>query len=294
MTRNKHWKEITLFLLPVLVLFGVYFIYPLGFVIVTSFTKWNGIGKMDFQGLTNYIRLFKDETFRLSFRNNIAWALILGFIQIPLAAGMAMILARKPKGWKTFRTVYFLPNVISQVALAMMWLAIYNAEFGILNSLLNAVGLEQLAHNWLGEMETAFPAVIVQQIFYIGYFMIVILASRMGIPDSFYEAAEIDGANVFYQELYITLPMLRGILITTITLAMAYGMRHFESTYLMTNGGPAHSTSVMGIVLYRDLGALNYGEANAIGTILIIAGGAFIAAMRWFFSRNLNASDSVQ
>lgn len=292
--RNKNWKQIILFLLPVLTLFLLYFVYPLIFVFVTSFTEWNGISAMQFKGLGNYKRLFLSDTFRLSFRNNILWALVLGLVQIPLAAGMAMVLARKPRGWKTFRTIYFLPNVISQVALAMMWLAVYNAEYGMLNGLLNSVGLEQLTHNWLGEYETAFPAVIFQQLFYIGYFMIVILASRMGIPESFYEAAEIDGANVLQQEAHITIPMLRGILVTTMTLAMAFGMRHFESTYLMTNGGPAHQTSVMGIVLYRNLEALRFGEANAIGTILIVTGGVVIALLRWFFGRKASASETVQ
>lgn len=291
---KKDRLYILLFLLPVVVLFGFYFVYPLGFVIVTSFSKWNGISKPIFIGLENFKSLFGDETFRRSLGNNIIWALVLGFVQIPLAAVMAMILARKPRGWKTLRTIYFLPNVISQVALAMMWLAIYNAEFGILNNLLELVGLEHLAHNWLGEFSTAFPAVIIQQIFYIGYFMIVILAYRMGIPKSLYEAAEIDGANLLRQELAITLPMLKPILVTIITLALAYGMRHFESTYLMTNGGPAHRTSVMGIMLYRDLGALKYGEGNAIGAILIVFGGATIGLIRWLFSRNSHASDSVQ
>lgn len=286
MAKNKNMGPILLFLLPVLVLFTIYFIYPLGFVILTSFTKWNGMTKMEFLGIKNYLYLFSNDTFRISIKNNLVWAITLGFVQVPLAAGMAMVLARKPKGWRTFRTIYFLPNVISQVALAMMWLAVYNAEFGVLNGLLKGIGLEQFAHNWLGEYETALPAVLIQQVFYIGYFMIVILASRMGIAESFYEAAQIDGANVLQQEVNITIPMLKPILITTMTLAMAYGMRHFESTFLMTNGGPAHQTSVLGIILYNDLAALKYGEANAIGTILIFAGGAVIAFIRWFFGRS--------
>jgi raffinose/stachyose/melibiose transport system permease protein len=294
MTGNKHWKNILLFLLPVLILYGVYFVYPLGFVITSSLTEWNGITPPRFLLFENYTDLFMSETFRLSLRNNIVWALVLGCIQIPLAAGMAMILARKPKGWKSMRTLYFLPNVISQVALAMMWLALYNAEFGILNNLLEAVGLENLTRNWLGGINTALPAVLIQQLFYIGYFMIIILAARMSIPESFYEAAEIDGASIFKQEIYITIPMLRAILITTMTLALAYGMRHFESTFLMTRGGPAHSTSVMGIILYRNLGALHYGKANAIGTILIIIGGAVIAFIRWFFGRKESASEATQ
>lgn len=284
--QNKNGKMIFLFLLPVLILFTAFFIYPLAYVIVTSFSKWNGFTAPQFFGFENYRYLFTDENFRLSLRNNIVWAMVLGFVQVPLACIMAMVLARKPKGWKFFRTVYFLPNVISQVALAMMWTAIYNAQNGVLNALLTFVGLGHLTNNWLGNMDTAFAAVIFQQVFYIGYFMIVILASRLSIPDSYYEAAELDGANLLQQEFHITLPMLKPILITTITLALAYGMRHFESTFLMTGGGPAHSTSVMGIMLYTDMQALRYGEGNAIGATLVIFGGATIGLIRYFLTKN--------
>ncbi len=284
--QNKNGKMIFLFLLPVLILFSAFFIYPLAYVIVTSFSKWNGFTTPQFIGFENYRYLFSDENFRLSLRNNIVWAGVLGFVQVPLACIMAMILSRRPKGWKFLRTVYFLPNVISQVALAMMWTAIYNAQNGVLNALLTFVGLGHLSNNWLGNMDTAFAAVIFQQVFYIGYFMIVILASRLSIPDSYYEAAELDGANILQQEFHITLPMLKPILITTITLALAYGMRHFESTFLMTGGGPAHSTSVMGIMLYTDMQALRYGEGNAIGATLVIFGGATIGLIRYFLTKN--------
>lgn len=284
--QNKNGKMIFLFLLPVLILFITFFIYPLLFVIVTSFSKWNGFTPPEFIALGNYKYLFGDENFRLSLKNNIVWAMVLGFVQVPLACIMAMVLARKPKGWKFLRTVYFLPNVISQVALAMMWTAIYNAQNGVLNALLNLVGLDHLTNNWLGNMDTAFAAVIFQQVFYIGYFMIVILASRLSIPDSYYEAAEIDGASILQQEFHITIPMLKPILITTITLALAYGMRHFESTFLMTGGGPAHVTSVMGIMLYRNMQALRYGEGNAIGATLVIFGGITIGLIRYFLTKN--------
>ncbi|MGD1815608.1 MAG: carbohydrate ABC transporter permease [Pleomorphochaeta sp.] len=283
---NKNGKMIFLFLLPVLILFTAFFIYPLTYVIVTSLTKWNGFTTPEFIKFGNYKYLFGDEYFRLSLRNNIVWAIVLGFIQVPMACIMAMILARRPKGWKVLRTVYFLPNVISQVALAMMWTAIYNAKNGVLNALLTFVGLGHLTNNWLGNMDTAFAAVIFQQVFYIGYFMIVILASRLSVPESYYEAAELDGASVLQQELHITLPMLKPILITTITLALAYGMRHFESTFLMTGGGPAHVTSVMGIMLYTDMQALRYGEGNAIGATLVIFGGATIGLIRHFLTKN--------
>ena len=145
--QNKNIKKILLFLLPVTVVYFCFFIFPLGSVLFTSLNKWNGISKMEFVGLENYKKLLSDETFRLSIKNNIIWALCGGFIQIPLAAMVALILAREPKGWKALRTVYFLPNIISAVAIAMMWKAIYNPMYGFLNAFLkllvslNALGL---------------------------------------------------------------------------------------------------------------------------------------------------------
>ena len=290
--KNKNIKMILIFLIPVTVLYTFFFIYPLGFVLTTSMTKWNGISAMEFVKLDNYIKLLTDETFLLSIKNNVIWALSGGFIQIPLATLVALILARKPRGWKTLRTIYFLPNIISAVAIAMMWKAIYNPMYGFLNAFLGLFGSE--GHNWLGEINTALPAIIAQAVLYIGYFMIIILAATTTIPKSYYEAAEIDGCSTLQQEWYITLPMIRGILITTMTLAMAYGMRHFEATFLMTNGGPAHSTSVMGLILYHKMDAFRLGEANATGTILIFLGTVVIVFIRKLLTRSDAGSDSVQ
>ena len=290
--KNKNIKMILLFLVPVAFLYTCFFIYPLGFVLSTSMMKWNGISTMKFVGIDNYKKLLTNETFQLSVKNNIIWALSGGFIQIPLASMVALILARKPKGWRMLRTIYFLPNIISAVAIAMMWKAIYNPMYGFLNAFLNIIGVE--GHNWLGEIGTALPSIIAQQVLYIGYFMIIILAATTTIPKSFYEAADIDGCSILQQEWYITLPMIRGILVTTMTLAMAYGMRHFEATFLMTNGGPAHSTSVMGLILYHKMDAFRLGEANATGTILIFLGTVVIVLIRTLLSRRDAGADSVQ
>lgn len=278
--RSKRGKAIALFLAPAVVLYALFFLFPLGYVFFISFIGWSGASPRGFVGLQNYIDIFLNPTFAVSVRNNIVWALSLGIGQISLAALVAMILARGPRGWRFLRTVYFLPNVISQVAISMMWLAIYNAEHGALNRILEALGWGHLARNWLGLIETALPAIIIQQVLYIGYFMIVILASTMSIPASYYEAARIDGANVFQQERFITLPLIRGVLVTASILAMAYGLRHFEATFLMTAGGPANSTSVMGIMLFNNLHFLQYGRANSIGAVLIALGALIIAIVR--------------
>lgn len=294
MTVNQHWKGITLFILPVLILFGMFFIYPLGYVFVISLTKFNGVGAPTFVGLKNYIDNFTDRTFQLAVRNNVIWALSLGGIQVGLAAGVAMILARRPPGWRVLRTVYFLPNVISKVAIAMLWLAVYNADYGALNALLTAIGLEQWTMNWLGTLQTALPAVILQELLYIGYFMIIVLAGVMSIPDSYYEAAEIDGASVYQQEIFITIPMVRNIFVIAMTLAMAFGLRHFEATFLMTRGGPAHATTVMGLMLYNDLEALDYGHGNAVAATLIVVGGILIAAIRKFVGSRSGTEEAMQ
>jgi len=281
--RNPNALKIALFLAPVLVLFAAFFAYPFVFTIAASLTKWRGIGEMRFIGLGNFGKLLGDQTFRLAIRNNVVWALASGFVQVPLAVLVALILAREPRGWKVLRTVYFLPNVISTVALAMVWTAMYNPQYGALNGLRELLGLE--ARNWLGDPATALPAVILQGVLYIGYFMIIILAAAMNIPRELYEAAEIDGATTLQQEFRITLPMLRGSIVTAMTLAMAYGMRHFEATYLMTGGGPAYSTTTMGIDLFLKMDALRYSEASAAGVILIVLGTVVIVGIRRLLGR---------
>lgn len=286
------WGGRILFLLPVFLFFFFFYLYPFVFTIVTSFTSWRGIGSMKFNGFTNYMKLLSDPTFRRAIGNNIIWALCQGFIQVPLACLIAMILVRKPKGWRFLRTVYYLPNVISTVALAMVWVAIYNVT-GPLNYILEKLfGME--ARNWLGNPDTALFSVIFQTVIYIGYFMIVLLASAMNISRSLYEAAEIDGANTLQQEFHITLPMLRGSLVTTMTLAMAYGMRHFESTFLMTGGGPAYSTTTMGIDLYLKMDALRYSEASTAGVFLILMGTVVITLLRKLFGKSDPMSEMAQ
>ena len=292
MQSKKIWGARTLFLLPVFILFFFFFIYPFFFTIITSFTSWRGIGAMKFNGIKNYTKLLSDATFRLALRNNVIWALSQGFIQVPLACIVAMILVRQPFGWKTMRTVFYLPNVISTVALAMVWIAIYNVN-GPLNAVLFKL-FGTAPRNWLGNPDTALFAVIFQTVIYIGYFMIILLASAMNIPKSLYEAATIDGAGTLRQEWYITLPMLRGNLVTTKTLAMAYGMRHFESTFLMTGGGPAYATTTMGIDLYLKMDALRYSEASTAGVFLIIMGTLVITILRKIFGSSDPMSEMAQ
>ena len=258
------------FMTPALVLMLVFFVIPVIYVIVVSFLKWNG----------------------RSVINNVIWALVAGFIQVPLAMLMAIILSRKPKGWKFFRTVYFFPQVISGIALATLWRAIYRADTGLLNALLNSVGLGHLAKDWLGTIETAFPAVLIYWVFYVGYYMVIMMADITTIDESYYEAATIDGASDFQQAIYITIPLIKKTsLLTCVTLASVMGLRQFEQVYMLTNGGPANSTSTIVLYMYKKLQDANYGMASASAVILIIVGVIFIVCIRKIFEgRNEEAA----
>lgn len=280
MLKRSDVTSNALMLLPSAVLFVGFFAYPLLYVVYTSLFDWNGFTKPVFVGLANYSDLFRDRVFHISARNNVIWVFSLGLLQVGFAALAALILARRPRGWRFLRTVYFLPRVISAVAIALLWQTIYNAEYGALNAFFSWVAGYQVRHNWLGSYGTALPSIIAQQIFYIGYFMIIVFASTTTIPRSFYEAAEMDGASAFQQERYITLPMIRNTLVTSMTLAMAYGMRHFEPTFLMTSGGPGHSTSVLGLMMYKRIAQTKLGDAAAIGTVLVAIGVSLVLTVR--------------
>lgn len=277
-------KALYAFMAPALIVMILFFVIPVIYVIAVSFLKWNGISSPVFNNLKNYALLMKDKSFSRSVINNVIWALVAGFIQVPLAMVMAIILSRKPKGWKFFRTVYFFPQVISGIALATLWRAIYNAEHGMLNGLLRAIGLGGLAKDWLGTTQTAFPAVLIYWVFYVGYYMVIMMADITTIDTSYYEAATIDGATDFQQAIYITIPLIKKTsLLTCVTLASVMGLRQFEQVYMLTNGGPANMTSTIVLYMYKKMQNANYGIASASAVILIIVGVVFIVCIRKLF-----------
>lgn len=282
---NKDKGPLVAFLAPAVFLVVLFFVLPVIYVCVVSFLKWDGISEPVFRGISNFTKLFKDKAFVRSITNNIIWAAVAACIQVPLAMLMAIILSRKPKGWKFFRTVYFFPQVISGIALATLWRAVYNAETGLLNNMLTSLGMGSLACDWLGGIKTAFPACLIYWVFYIGYYMVIMMADITTIDDTYYEAATIDGATDLQQAIHITIPLIKNSsLLTCVTLASVMGLRQFEQVYMLTNGGPATRTSPIVLYLYKKLQDSNYGMAAASAVILIIIGALFIVCIRKLFN----------
>ena len=278
-----------LFILPALSLFIVFFIIPILFLFITSFTNWDGI-EADFVGLNNYIKLFNNKTFIRSIVNNIYWILSSALIQVPLALIIALLLSHRSRGWKVFRTILFIPQVVSSAAIALLWMALYNSEYGLINFILDSIGLEGYKnHNWLGTISTVQPALLAFWLCYVGYYMIIMLAKTTSISEDYYDAAKIDGALQFHMDWFITAPLIRSTFFTCLILGVIFNLRQFEFVYLMTNGGPANKTGVLVLYIWKELQIQRLGLGNAAGVIMIAFGTILLLLMRRILrSQNYN------
>ena len=278
--RKEEIIWLILFIIPAISLFLLFFIIPILFLFITSFTNWDGISA-DFIGIDNYVKLLNNKTFIRSIINNLYWCLTAAFITVPLALIIALLLAHRSRGWKVFRTILFIPQVVSSAAIALLWLALYNSEYGLVNYLLDYIGLSEYKnHNWLGSLRTAQPALIAFSLCYVGYFMVIMLAKTAGISDDYYDAATIDGASQFQKDLHITAPLIKSTFFLCIILAVIFNLRQFEFVYLMTNGGPANRTSVLVLYIWKELSIQRLGLGNAAGVIMISLGAILLIIMR--------------
>lgn len=195
--RNTGW--IALFLAPTCIIFLLIFAIPLVMVFATSLFDYRLLPRtFEFIGFSNFIKLFtQDAKFLPVLKNTVVWIAIHCVLHVALGTVLAFILYKKPHGWKFVRVTYMIPNIISQSAIAMIFLNLYNAQYGALNSLLKAIGLEHLQHNWLFDTATAFPAVTMTWFIFAGYTTTLVLAQCLSTDESIIEAAKIDGATSF-------------------------------------------------------------------------------------------------
>ena len=269
-----------IFIAPAISLFFLFFILPILFLFVTSFTNWDGIGA-EFVGLENYSKLLNKKSFIRAITNNLYWCVTAALITVPLALIVALLLAHRSRGWKVFRTVLFIPQVVSSAAIAMLWAAMFNAEYGLVNFLLEFLGFSDFEkYNWLGNVRTANAALIGFSLCYVGYFMVIMLAKTASISDDYYDAANIDGATQFQKDVYITAPLIKSTFFLCIILAVIFNLRQFEYVYLMTAGGPANKTQVLVVYIWNELSVQRLGRGNAAGVIMICIGAVLLLTLR--------------
>lgn len=266
--------HILVFLLPALILFCGVLIAPIGASAYYSLFDWNGIGAKTFIGLSNYKELFTSNAigFMRALRNSLLLAALSVFLQLPLALALALTLGKKIKGERAFLSVYFMPVLISTVVIGQLWLKIYNPDYGILNVLLRAIGREDWTQIWLGNKSTALSAVFVPTLWqYVGYHMLLLYAGVKSVPPELREAAMLDGASDGQINRYIVLPYIKPIIRISVIFAVTGSLKSFDLIYVLTNGGPLHSTEVPSTLMISMLFLRNrYGMGSTIAVLLIV------------------------
>jgi multiple sugar transport system permease protein/raffinose/stachyose/melibiose transport system permease protein len=271
--RTTPGWQIALYLLPAIALVTVFLAIPVVVSLVLSTTSWQGIGSPVFIGLANFVTLFQSPAFLQALLNTVIWVAVGVLIHTPLCILVAVIIARRPRGWKVFRTLLFLPNIISATALALLWYFVFHVSLGLLNGTLTAIGLGSWTRNWLFDPSTALSATMTPWVLYIGFGMVLFLTQISTIPKDYYEAAALDGASPLRQDISITIPLIRRAIALQVLFVVGYALRSFEYPFIMTGGGPANASTTLSLYIYQQtITANQYGLAMAAGVVTLLVG----------------------
>ena len=257
------------FLVPQLVLVGLFALYPFVYNFVLSLEEF-GLAGSEFVGLANYRQVFCDPVFWTAFRNTLYYTVL----TVPVTTGLALLAAvalnQKIRGRVLFRTIFLFPNLVSWVVIGLVWQWMYSVNYGIFNQILRALGFSGL--RWLQDPALTIPSIAVASIWHdLVYYMVVFLAGLQSIPPSYYEAAQIDGAGGWSQFRDITVPLLRPILFMVLVLCMVNSFRVFDQIYVMTGGGPGRaSLMLVNYIISIAIEEMRMGYASTVSVILFL------------------------
>lgn len=256
-----------LFVSPWVIGFVLWTLGPMAASFVLAFTEWDLISPPRWIGMGNVRELVSDPLVPQTLKVTTIYALTSVPLQIVLGLGLAMLLNSKIRGLRFYRTAFYLPSVLSGVAVAILWRWLFSPEFGLINLLLDQVGIRGPA--WLADERWALPSLVLMSLWHIGAGTIIYLAGLQGIPTDLYEAAEVDGARGWYRFRHITLPMITPVLYFQLIVGIIAALQVFTEPLIMTNGGPNNATLTIFLYLYRN--AFEYfrmGYASALAWIL--------------------------
>ncbi|MDC7286369.1 sugar ABC transporter permease [Blautia schinkii] len=261
-------KMFYLFISPWIVGFCVFTFFPMIFSFVTSFTNWSGLDFPTKFGFDNYRQIFTaDNSFWTALKNTFYYVGVSVPLNTAVSVGLAMLLNKRLPGTNFFRAVFYLPTICTGVALYIAWMYLYNGDTGFINVLLAKIGIE--GPRWLTSYTMAMPSIILMDMFACGTSMTIVLAGLQDIPSTYYEAAELDGANALRKFRHITFPMLSPVIFFNVLMAIIKGVQIFTQPYVMTEGGPARATFVYGLYLYNTaFSYVKFGYASALAWIL--------------------------
>ncbi|GAB6930763.1 sugar ABC transporter permease [Paenibacillus sp. JCM 10914] len=261
-----------LYIMPWLLGLLLFTIGPMLFSLLLAFSKWDiitGVQSIEWVGLDNFKAIFHDELFYQSLKVTFIFALVSVPLYQVVSLLIAVLLNMRRRGMKVFRLIYFMPSVIPAVAVSMMWVMIFNPEYGILNKALAWFGIQGPA--WLQDPSYALGALIVMGIWGVGNTIIIYLSGLQSVPEDMHEAAELDGAGRFRRFFSITLPMISPTVFFNLIMGIIGGFQYFTQAFVMTNGGPLNSTLFYNLYLYnKAFQDYEMGYASALSWILFV------------------------
>jgi multiple sugar transport system permease protein len=264
-----------------------FFIWPMLWSIYLSLTAYNVADSPRFIGLDNYIELARDPLILLSLRVTTVYALLSVPLTLVLGLCLAMLLNQRVRGVAVWRTIYYLPSIVSGVAVALLWEWLFNGRFGMINYLLELIGIE--GPNWLADPNTALWAFVAVSVWTVGGTMLINLAALQGVPTQLYEAASIDGANAWHRLIHITVPTISPVIFYNLIMGIIAALQSFTLFFIMTQGGPNNATMTFMLYLYRmAFQNLRMGYASAMAWLLflylaVLTAIVFKSSSRWVY-----------
>lgn len=283
---SKPWGAIVAFLVPALTVFAALTAFP------AFRTLWNSFHRVlprreEFVGLANYAELARDEIFRRAVRNTIVWACASPLLEVAIALCLALALYARVPGSRFFRVAWFTPVLMSYVVVGILWMWIYNNDWGPVNVALRAIGLGGLARPWLGDPATALPALIfVTSWMWVGFSMVVLLAALHSLPRDVIEAAELDNCGWGGKLVFIILPLIRATLLNLIVLSFIGKMKIFDLVWITTKGNPLWATETVSTYVYKrafEWTTFDLGYPSTIATVWFVIVLATVLILTWSF-----------
>lgn len=258
-----------IFITPFILGFVFWFLIPALVAAFLTFQKWNLISAPQYIGFANFERLFQDPILPQSLKATFLFTILSVPTGLVLSFCLAMLVNLKVRGIALFRVIYYLPSIVPLVASAVLWAWIFNTEFGLLNVIIRAFGGPKIA--WLQDPSLAVPAFVIMSIWTVGGPMIIFLAGLQGIPDMYYEAAEIDGAGRFAKLRHITIPIMSPIIFFNLVIGFIGSFQVFVPAFLITDGAPQNATLFLVLYIYRTaFQTRNMGYAAVLSWLLFI------------------------
>lgn len=281
-----------IYLLPALAVIGFFMAFPLVYSAYLSFFDWDGLSAKVFRGFGNYIAIIHDAYFWRSLENNLVISIVAVVAQVFLGFVIAYCLVRVlNRGRRVYLFFYVIPLVVSEICIGLLWGFVYNPYFGLLNGLLRTLGLAGLAKGWLGDPSTAFGAVInAMNWTYLGLYILLFVNSIQNVPETTFDAAQIDGAGHIRSFFSIVIPMTWDSISSTALLCVVSAFKTFSLVLVLTNGGPSHLSEVLSTYLYKvGFGTFQMGYAATIGTVQMVLTAVFGAIVLRMMARSKSA-----